>query len=249
VIGLFRTWSRPVAAGPSALAAGGLADDDRGRAQASQTAGFSPREESDQIALGEAVLAIFKRHGEVVAEDLGWVPSFLPAALSRLGIPGYRVLRWEKDDRGAFRDPASYPVLSVATTGTHDVEPIALWYDTLGDDEKRALHTLLALSSVGSPAGNSDVAATRFGPAVRDALLQVCAAARSALVIFPFQDLFGARDRINVPGTVAPTNWTTRMPVELSLLEKDTDTRARLQHLASRTERSPIQIVDRPQSV
>jgi 4-alpha-glucanotransferase len=210
------------------MAAASSGQDETGKNGA--PAGFSPSEEQDQIALGAAVLEIFKKQGEVVAEDLGWVPPFLPAALARLGIPGYRVMRWEKDDHNGFRDPTSYPVLSVATTGTHDVEPIALWYETLGEGDKRALHALPALRALAPT--------EPFGPAVRDALLHACAQAASALVIFPFQDLFGSRDRINVPGIVAPTNWTTRMPVELGALENDTDTRARLQHLAFSTERS-----------
>jgi 4-alpha-glucanotransferase len=243
VIGLFRTWSRPLANGPSAMAAA-LPDDQAGAGGAAadvrQGPGFSPAAEPDQIALGETVLGIFKRHGQVVAEDLGWVPPFLPAALARLGIPGYRVMRWEKDSQGAFLDPATYPVLSVATTGTHDVEPIAVWYDALAEGEKRALHALPGLRHLAPGA---------FSTEVRDAVLQVCAGAGSSLVVLPFQDLFGARDRINVPGTVAATNWTTRMPVELSALENDADTRARLQHLAAATQRSPIRIVQRALSV
>ncbi|HEY0711879.1 MAG TPA: 4-alpha-glucanotransferase, partial [Polyangia bacterium] len=109
VIGLFRTYSRS-ASDPN-------------------DAGFQPATEAEQIALGNDVLEIFKRHGEVVAEDLGFVPPFLPAALERLGVPGYRVLRWEKDHEGRFRDPRAFPALSVATTGTHDVEPAAVWSD------------------------------------------------------------------------------------------------------------------------
>ena len=217
VIGLFRTWTRPV----GATAAPG--PDPEGP-------GFSPAAEAEQIALGQAVLGIFKRHGEVVAEDLGVVPPFLPAALSRLGIPGYRVLRWEKDGHGTFRDPASYPALSVATTGTHDIEPIAVWYDALGVDEKRAFHALPGLRHL--PANGP------FDPTIRDAILRMCAQAGSALVLLPFQDFFGDRERVNVPGTVADTNWTTRMPVELSALENDVNARDRLLELAFERERS-----------
>jgi 4-alpha-glucanotransferase len=61
------------------------------------------------------VLRLMRRWGEVVAEDLGSVPPFLRPALERSGVPGYRVLRWEKEG-DAFRDPATWPNLSVATT-------------------------------------------------------------------------------------------------------------------------------------
>ncbi len=215
VIGLFRTYSRSV-----------TQPDD---------AGFSPENEADQIALGNTVLDIFKKHGEVVAEDLGFVPPFLPAALERREIPGYRVLRWEKDADGAFRDPARYPTLSVATTGTHDVEPIATWYEAMDGDERRQLHRLFA----GVPAEKSprDGSAAVFTDEVRDQILTAVMRAESELCVLPFQDLFGQRDRINLPGTVAATNWTVRMPAGLEALEHDGEARTRLRRLAVTTER------------
>src|SRR5439155_23925782 len=42
--------------------------------------------------------------------------------------PGYRVLRWESDG-GVFRDPAGFPPLSVATSGTHDTSALATWWE------------------------------------------------------------------------------------------------------------------------
>ena len=57
-----------------------------------------PAAEPAQIAQGERVLGIFASAGAaVVAEDLGTVPDFVRASLARLGLPGYRVLRWEKE--------------------------------------------------------------------------------------------------------------------------------------------------------
>jgi 4-alpha-glucanotransferase len=221
VIGLFRTYSRAVA-------------DPR-------DAGFFPAREEDQIALGHRLLDIFKKNGEVVAEDLGWVPAFLPAALQRLEIPGYRVLRWEKDHAGTFRDPASYPALSVATTGTHDVEPVAVWYDALGTDEKKAFHALPGLHSLPLTG--------RFDAHVRDAILRLVVEARSELALFPFEDLFGARDRVNVPGTVSPENWTNRMASTVAHLESDTDGISRLHRLATTSRRIDVRSPGQPVTV
>ena len=55
-------------------------------------------------------MRMMSRFGEVVAEDLGAVPPFLRPSLERLGVPGYRVLRWEKDGDG-YRDPAVWPAI------------------------------------------------------------------------------------------------------------------------------------------
>ena len=46
----------------------------------------------------------------------------------------------------------------------------------------------------------------------RDVLLQALFRANSSLVIIPFQDLFGWRDRVNLPGVVNDENWTWRLP-------------------------------------
>jgi 4-alpha-glucanotransferase len=50
------------------------------------------------------------------------------------------------------------------------------------------------------------------GEVDRDALLQVLMASTSQLVLFPVQDVFGWRHRINEPATVNEVNWTFRLP-------------------------------------
>ena len=68
----------------------------------------------------------------IIAEDLGVVPDFVRASLARLGVPGCKVLRWERDWHAPgqpFVDPAAYPAVSAAMTGTHDTEPLAGWWD------------------------------------------------------------------------------------------------------------------------
>src|SRR4029077_19506581 len=94
---------------------------------------FSPDDEPAQRALGETVLDLFRAAGaEIIAEDLGTVPDFVRASLARLGIPGYRVFRWERHwhtDGQPFRDPSEYPPNSVAVSGTHDPEPLVVWWE------------------------------------------------------------------------------------------------------------------------
>jgi 4-alpha-glucanotransferase len=68
---------------------------------------------------------------------------------------------------------------------------------------------------------------------LRDAFLRLVYAAPSVLSVNPFQDLFGQRERINLPGTVAPTNWTYRMPSSVGDLEADRTSRERLAALAA----------------
>ncbi len=59
--------------------------------------GFTPAEEAAQVALGEHVLRVFLASGAtIVAEDLGVVPDFVRAAMTRLGVPGCKVFRWQR---------------------------------------------------------------------------------------------------------------------------------------------------------
>jgi 4-alpha-glucanotransferase len=192
------------------------------------SAGFWPAHEAAQISLGETVLRAMRASAEVIAEDLGEVPPFLRPSLERLRVPGYRVLRWEKDGN-VYRDPAGWPRLSVATNGTHDTDSTADWFDALSAGERAALGRVPGLALA--------AARPRFDDGVRDAILATLYRSPSELVIVPFADLRGERDRINVPGTVCPENWSYRLPVDLAGLEADRATSERLLRLAVESNR------------
>jgi 4-alpha-glucanotransferase len=198
--------------------------------------GFSPSDEEAQIRLGETLLAIMDEYGEVIAEDLGMVPEFLRPSLSRLQLPGYRVLRWEKDDlwrdgrmQQFFRDPAKWPEISVATSGTHDTETQAVWYDALSPEHRGSLARTPGLEHLDAHRG--------FDDGVRDALLRVLYGAASDLCLVPLQDLLGTREQVNVPGSVNERNWTYRMAMDVDVLCTDQATNERLLRLASESRR------------
>lgn len=187
---------------------------------------FTPAREADQVRQGEQILRILVESGAtVIAEDLGVVPDFVRASLARLGVPGCKVLRWERawhDPGRPFVDPARYPAVSVAMTGTHDTETMAAWWDAAPREERAAL---LALPSVGA-AGLVDHDAP-WHDALRDAVLELVWHAGSAELLVPVQDLFGWRDRINTPGTVSDGNWSWRLPWLVDRLHESLDARER----------------------
>ncbi len=186
--------------------------------------GFTPENEWDQIQLGEKLMRMMSRFGEVVAEDLGAVPPFLRPSLERVGVPGYRVLRWETDD-GTYRDPAGWPVASVSTNATHDTDTTASWYEGLSPEQRAALRKVPGLGGL-DPTGP-------FDDRVRDLLLTVLYSAPSTLALIPFQDVMGTREQINAPGTVEPTNWSYRAAVSVDELTADEATVARLGKLVA----------------
>jgi 4-alpha-glucanotransferase len=198
---------------------------------------FHPADEGAQIALGEQLLTAGReadRGLELIGEDLGSVPDFVRQSLQRLQIPGFRILRWEHD-WGTFRDPRAYPELSVATTGTHDTSSLAAWWEDELDPDARA--ALAAVPVFAALRQHGD----RLTPEVQSVLLGGLYASASQLVVVPFMDTYGGRERINVPSTVADSNWTYRVPwtVDELLAEQGAALAARLRDLAVGSSRLP----------
>jgi 4-alpha-glucanotransferase len=193
LVGFYRTYGRPRNGAP---------------------AFFTQDNEPAQIALGETLMRIFAEAGaDIIAEDLGVVPGFVRASLERLGIPGFRVFRWERYWHGEgqpFVNPADYPETSVATSGTHDTDTSVVWWESASENDRQQARAVIERAHV-------DL----------DALLEVLMASRSDLVLFPIQDVFGWRDRINEPGTVNDRNWTFRLPWPSDRLDEVADARER----------------------
>ena len=182
---------------------------------------FTPALEPEQVALGEQTLAIFLEAGaEIIAEDLGIVPDFVRASLARLGVPGFRIFRWERRwhvPGHPFRDPAEYPALSVAASGTHDTESMRVWWERADIDEHEQVSDLPTIRRVTSGRSLLDLPPN---PDVRDALLEALYASGSRLFLAPVPDVFGWTARINEPATISDDNWTFRLPWLLDRLDE-----------------------------
>jgi 4-alpha-glucanotransferase len=178
---------------------------------------FTPGGEDAQTRLGEKVLEVLRSAGaEIIAEDLGIVPDFVRESLARLSVPGYKVLRWERrwhEDGQPFKDPEDYPLAAVVASGTHDTEPMLVWWESAPPAEREAV---LAIPSVMKRLPDEDRRRALEEPSlpreVHQALLEVLYASGADMLILPIQDVFGWRDRINQPATVRDDNWTWRLP-------------------------------------
>src|SRR5205807_611465 len=168
--------------------------------------------ESAQRVQGYEIMQIVLEEAgnmRIVAEDLGVIPQFVRDTLTALAIPGYKVMRWEKEQSGSisaeadnncttnYLDPAKYPRVSLATTGTHDTDTLVEWWATIGPQERRRFIQSLQISS---PL-NCD-SATLDEPTL-DAILEAAYASPADLAVTPIQDLFGWDARINSPGTIS----------------------------------------------
>ena len=169
------------------------------------------------------------------AEDLGAVPPCVPRVLEELGILGLRIPRWTRrwgEPGDPYVEPADYPRLTVCAPSVHDTSTLRDWWEneTAPADREAAYG--------GSPAPEA------WSPEVGARVLARVAGGSSVLVVFQLQDLLdlsaglasadSRADRVNVPGTMAPTNWTWRMPVKVEDLASDGEWVSRVARAASR---------------
>ena len=151
-----------------------------------------PSEEPAQVELGETVMRIMiDTDADVSVEDLGTVPEFVRESIARLGLPGYKVLRWE---------PADPDAVSAAVCG-HD---------------RNARHGVAGgLVGIADARRTDDASASTprvTTPRSAMRILEQIYNAGSNLVLLPIQDVFGWRDRINLPATISDENWTYVLP-------------------------------------
>ena len=197
---------------------------------------FAPPDEPTQLALGEYLVRLYLQSGaELIAEDLGTVPDMVRHSLQRLGVPGFKVFRWEREWKAPgppFIDPLTYPETSVATTGTHDTEPLVSWWEDLPSDDRQRILAIPAIVRHLPTDAATFVRSPTLPADLRDAILRGVLDSASRIVIFPIQDLFGWRARINTPAQVDDENWTWRLPWPVDRLAEEPEARERADSLS-----------------
>jgi 4-alpha-glucanotransferase len=202
---------------------------------------FEPATEAAQRAQGEEIMGIVLEEAgpmQVVAEDLGLIPKFVRETLASMRVPGYKVMRWEKQQAagsapdGGFLSPAEYPRVSLATTGTHDTDSLVQWWATISQAERTKLMT--AINRATDAASTSSV----LDEVHLDAILEWMYTSPAQLVVTPIQDLFGWDARVNLPGTISDANWTWRLPFDLETGLEDSGVCARLARIRAICEKT-----------
>uniref|UniRef100_UPI00135840F1 4-alpha-glucanotransferase n=1 Tax=Rhodovarius lipocyclicus TaxID=268410 RepID=UPI00135840F1 len=156
----------------------------------------------------------------VVGEALGTVPDGFPERLAAAGVLAYRVL-WFEREGDAFRPPAEWPAFAACCVSTHDLPPLAGWWEGADIAEAAALGLLDADAARRARAADRaaiaeacGVADGAFTPAIAAAVYRHVAAAPSALMLVQAEDLAGETIGVNLPGTDRERpNWRRRLPV------------------------------------
>jgi len=199
------------------------------------------RSQSEEVweKRGRELLAMLRDTTDmlVCAEDLGDVPVCVPRVLAELSILGLRIVRWSRQygSPGApFIAPQRYPRLSVCTPSVHDTSTLRAWWEEDQAEREQYFATL----------GVSGSCPTRLGRDLLQTVIETCLESSSLLCVLQLQELLDLdqelwsadprEDRINVPGTIAETNWTWRMPVALEELARREGLRARIRSMVER---------------
>jgi 4-alpha-glucanotransferase len=188
-----------------------------------------------------------QRRAIVIGEDLGVVPSGFRDVMRAVEIQSYRVFFFEKKG-DYFIPPAAYPREALACVTTHDLYTLAGWWSGHAIEVRRAIGMIAEsefpahleeraherrrflglLADEGLLAQGmervlrADDEAPRELPAeVAVAVHRLLARAPSRLFAISAEDLTGARDQVNIPGTTGEhPNWRRKLSVDIETLPK-----------------------------
>lgn len=211
-----------------------------------------------------AILALESRRANavVIGEDLGTVPWGFGSLLEKWGVLSTRVLYFERDEKGEFRAPSSYPARSLATVSTHDLVPMAgFWRDRdlalrrkVGqirdeaelasakhrrDFDRQALLRRFQAENLCSPSGIGNA------HEVVTAAHALLARSPAVLVGASVDDLALEIEPVNLPGIgqEGHPNWSRRMSSNIAKLRSSPQTARMLAPLEQRRFDAPLNVL------
>lgn len=187
-----------------------------------------------------AILALESHRNRclVIGEDLGTVPGGFRERMAAEHILSYRLLHFQRNPDGLFGRPDTYPALSLATPGSHDLPPLAGFWtgkdlqtlldigliaddaemDAMQVDRSRAREVLIA-ALVDQGLVGEDFSTALGASGVKDlidAVHRFLARSPAALMMMNLEDIIGETEQVNVPGTIEQhPNWRMRLTVDL----------------------------------
>lgn len=186
VIGFFRIWAIP-----------------RGKKATEGT--FLPADRALWAPQGRELLQMLLHHSPLlpIAEDLGVVPEEVYPILKELGICGTKVIRWHQNT-----PLDQYEPFSLTTVSTPDMAPLELWWKRFPQEaipfatsKHWPYHPILSASHRLEILRDAHHTSSYFHINLLGEYL-----ALFPPLVWPKPE----EERINIPGTLLPTNWTYR---------------------------------------
>ena len=184
-------------------------------------------------------LSTILRHTQllVCAEDLGQLPDCVPPVLDALRILTLELQQMPKQSGLDYAHLDGNPVRSVATTSTHDMAPLRLWWQ---DNQDRAQHFYATMLQ------KQGMAPEQLPAHIAEEIIARHLYSPSMLCILPLQDWLAMdgelrhknprEERINHPAN--PYNrWNYRMHLSIEQLLKEDRFNAKLKTMITRSKR------------
>lgn len=190
--------------------------------------------------LGVLALESVRNRCIIIGEDLGTVPELIRKVIPDWGILSTRVLYFERTDDGGFLQPRSFEPNAMVTAGTHDLPPLAGFWQGVDLEQRRALELFpseqdydqrllqrtqdrvrlfLALKREGllsDHEGADPVDVPRLGAEHLRAIHVYLARTTSRLLLIQTADLLAETEQVNLPGSGDRyPNWRRRQPLQL----------------------------------
>ncbi|MFP4247775.1 MAG: 4-alpha-glucanotransferase, partial [Halochromatium sp.] len=190
--------------------------------------------------LGVVALESVRNRCLIIGEDLGTVPALIRKVIPDWGILSTRVLYFERADEGGFLEPPAFEPNAMVTAGTHDLPPLAGFWQGVDLEQRRELELFpseqdydkrllqrtqdrtelfLALKHEGllpDHEGADPVDVPCLGPEHLRAIHVYLARTPSRLLLIQTADLLTETEQINLPGSGNRyPNWRRRQPLQL----------------------------------
>jgi 4-alpha-glucanotransferase len=171
---------------------------------------------------------------------LGTVPDYVRPSLRSLGVAGFKIPQWENYPNGRSISGSDYQRVSVATYATHDHKPLrALWeeaFERSTSDSEQACHDLAKIAEFTGVApcnAESDFDRDFYAP-----IMEALFSCESWVALVMITDLLARKDRFNVPGTAASSNWSRRMSKTVKGLQQSRSVRKRMRTIRELMEKT-----------
>jgi (1->4)-alpha-D-glucan 1-alpha-D-glucosylmutase len=176
----------------------------------------------------------------VIGEDLGTVADEVRHKLAAAGVLSYRVLFFERDERGEFKAPSAYPHQSIAVASTHDLPTLVGWWEgrdlalrkkldlfprpevfeqqwlERARDRERLLRALDSEHLLPPGSGTDEGALPTLDAAMVRAMHLYLARSPAQLVVVQPEDVLLAAEQVNLPGTTDQVpNWRRKLSLPL----------------------------------
>ncbi len=187
-VGLFRLWAIPTG-------------------RPAEEGSYEPLESHLWEPLGKELLEVFIQSSPMlpIAEDLGAVPPMVRPLLEELGIPGTKVMRWEKNKNHHFINPFLYTPISLTCISTHDSTTLGQWWT---EEVSEAMIYAREQGWEYTPSLSKEY---------RKSILKSSLESGSLFHINLFSEYLALipelvwpnpnKERINIPGTILRSNW------------------------------------------